>query len=376
MRQDASAKTITSFHMRDSPVFSLKENISLKTMNTLKLEVCSRYYASVNSVSEIRQILNTDIFKRNNIYVLGGGSNTLFTKDYQGLVVKINMKGMRVVHEDEKHVHLEIRAGEDWPTVVEYAVAKGWGGIENLAMVPGTAGAAPVQNIACYGHNLHETLLYVDALSIADGSSKRFTAEECQFGYRTSIFKKDLTGKFIIIGICLKLDKNPRLNTSYKSRYESVEDELAKIGKPPYNIGDVFRAIVNIRKKKLPDINDVGTVGSVFKNPLVSREQLQKVRELCPDIHCYPESHLSYPSFVGDKQTSSEMVKIPAAWLIADMGWCGMRVGNCGIWEKQPINIVNYGNSTPEEYLSFVNMVKDAVYDRYLVSLETEVVIV
>ena len=148
------------------------------------------------------------------------------------------------------------------------------------------------------------------------------------------------------------------------------------MGRPPYGVRDVFRAIVNIRTAKLPDIEKIGTVGSVFKNPLISREELQRIRTLCPDIHYYPEGHLHYDRLSSADREPPGKVRIPAGWLIEDMGWCGKRVGNCGIWEKQAINIVNYGNAKPEEYLAFVNMVKQAVYDRYSINLETEVVIV
>ena len=357
-------------------MFELKTDVSLKTMNTLRLDVFSKYYAIVNSASELREILANNIVANNKIFVLGGGSNVLFTQNFHGIVLKINIKGMTVSYEDEMVVHLEISAGEDWPEVVKYAVDKGWGGIENLAIVPGTAGAAPVQNIACYGHSLHETLLYVDAISIGNGSLRRFTVEECQFEYRTSIFKNNLKNKFIIVSICLKLNKNPILNTSYKSRYESVVDELSKISQPPYTVRDVYQAIVNIRRAKLPDILQVGTVGSVFKNPLISGEQLKEIRKICPDIHYYTGNNLSYANLKDVDEAKLEMVKIPAAWLIEDMGWCGKRVGDCGLWDKQPLNIVNYGNATPDEYLSFVHMVRDAVYDKYSIKLETEVVVV
>lgn len=354
----------------------LTENVSLKTMNTLKLDVSTKYFVSVSSVPELIQILSNNVARKNELFVLGGGSNTVFSKNYRGLVIKIGIKGIKIIHEDENFVYLQIGAGEDWPSVVKYVVNNGWGGIENLAMVPGTAGAAPVQNIACYGHNLNETILYVDAIKVTDCSSKRFIADECQFGYRTSIFKTKLRDKYIITNICLKLSKFPILNTSYRSRYESVLDELERVAKPPYKVIDIYNAIINIRKRKLPDVERIGTVGSVFKNPLVSREMLYDIRKTCPDIHCYPENNLIYSSLNDDRVENSRMVRIPAAWLIENMGWCGKRIGDCGIWEKQPINIVNYGNATPEEYLAFVNMVKEAVYKKYSINLETEVVIV
>jgi UDP-N-acetylmuramate dehydrogenase len=180
----------------------------------------------------------------------------------------------------------------------------------------------------------------------------------------------------VIVGILLKLNKFPVLNTSYKSRYESVANELLKIRRPPYNVKDVYQAIVNIRKRKLPDISRWGSVGSVFKNPLITQEQLEKVKKLCPDIHYYPANHLTYTHIDFNSGINDEMVKIPAAWLIEEMGWAGKRVRNCGIWKTQPLNIVNYGNATPKEYLSFINMVKDAVFNKYSITLYPEVVIV
>lgn len=354
----------------------IQRDFSLKDENSLRLDVSSKYYVIVHSVAELKIILSNGIVAANKVFILGGGSNILLTKDYQGVVLKINIKGIQIVYEDDQYVHVEIGAGEDWPSVVEYVVSNGWGGIENLASVPGTAGAAPVQNIACYGHNLHETLLSVDAINLANGFKKTFSADECDLGYRTSIFKTKLSGQYVIVSIVLKLNKFPVLNTSYKSRYESVENELFKIGRPPYNVKDVYQAIVNIRKRKLPDITTVGTVGSVFKNPLITQKQLAKVKKLCPDIHYYPANHLIYTNINCNSGINDEMVKIPAAWLIEDMGWAGKRVGNCGIWKTQPLNIVNYGNATPEEYLSFINMVKDAVFNKYSVFLYPEAVIV
>lgn len=354
----------------------MQRNFSLKNENSLRLDVSSKYYVIVNSIAELKAILSNDIAAANKIFILGHGSNILFTKDYQGVVLKINIKGITIVYEDDQYVHIKIGAGEDWPSVVEYAVSNGWGGIENLALVPGTAGAAPVQNIACYGHSLHETLLSVDTIRLANGFKKTFSADECELGYRTSIFKTKLSGQYVIVGILLKLNKFPVLNTSYKSRYESVENELFKIRRPPYNVKDVYQAIVNIRKRKLPDISRWGSVGSVFKNPLITQEQLEKVKKLCPDIHYYPANHLTYTHINFNSGINDEMVKIPAAWLIEEMGWAGKRVGNCGIWKTQPLNIVNYGNATPEEYLSFINRVKDAVFNKYSITLHPEVVIV
>ena len=354
----------------------LQCDVSLKKKNTLRLDVSTKYYLEIGSGGELEKIIAKNIFPSENILVLGGGSNLLFTRDFQGLVINPNIRGIDVVFEDDNFVHVTVGAGEDWSSFVDYAVSKGWGGVENLAMVPGTVGAAPVQNIACYGQNLHESLLSVDVIILSTGERKTFLREQCRFGYRTSIFKEELQGKCVITEVTLKLNKRYALNTGYTSRYESVESELAQIAKPPYRIEDVYHAIVNIRSRKLPDIHKVGTVGSVFKNPLVTRDQLETIREICPDIHYYPQEHLIYDANLNNDRKSNEMVKIPAAWLIDEMGWAGKRIGNCGIWKTQPLNIVNYGEATPGEFLAVVNLVREAVYERYAIELETEVVVV
>ncbi|MCI5148037.1 MAG: UDP-N-acetylmuramate dehydrogenase [Candidatus Electrothrix sp. MAN1_4] len=361
---------------KEKKINELNVDVSLKEKNSLQFDVSSAYYAQVDSIESLRGLLGNDVVRTHEIFVLGGGTNVLFSSDYQGVVIQVGIKGIEKIFEDEKYVHIEIGAGEDWPSVVEYAVAQGWGGIENLALVPGTAGAAPVQNIACYGHNLHETLLFVTALNIENGSKKVFSCTECNLGYRSSIFKNEVKSQYVIVSIALRLNKNPILNTSYKSRYESVEHELVQLGPPPYTINDVYQAIINIRKRKLPDVEKIGTVGSVFKNPLVSFEQFEEIRNSCPEIHCYPERHLDYSSHDQYSIKKEKKVKIPAAWLIEEMGWAGKRIGNCGIWKTQPINIVHYGNATPEEYLGFIELVKEAVYNKYAIELETEVVVV
>ncbi|MGA7280131.1 MAG: UDP-N-acetylmuramate dehydrogenase, partial [Desulfocapsaceae bacterium] len=309
------------------------------------------------------------------ICILGRGSNVLFTNNYNGLVIRININGRDIIYEDDDYVHLEIGAGEDWPELVDFVVAKGWGGIENLALVPGTAGAAPINNLACYGHNLNESLLSVEAIDISRKILRIFSVKECRLGYRTSVFKTELAGQYVIVKISLRLHKKPILNTGYRSRYESITDELLKISKAPYTIRDVYRAVVNIRQRKLPEVGKVGTVGSVFKNPLVTRNEYEKLRATRPGIHCYPKENLIYGTTVGE-QEDADLVKIPAAWLIAEMGWAGKRLGNCGIWRNQPLNLVNFGNATPAEYVSFMHYVKEAVYKRYSITLEPEVVMI
>ena len=359
----------------------MQEHFPLKKFNSFKLDIKSRFFIQISSVDQLRAFIKSDTFKSNRPAVIGGGSNVLFSDDFEGIVIKINIEGTRIYRENQKHVYLEISSGEDWPQMVERVVAEGWGGIENLAMIPGTAGAAPIQNIAGYGHNLNERLVSVDALNLKNGKVSRFSVEDCKLGYRDSIFKKELKNQFVVTKIRLKLDKNPTLNTSYRSRYESVEEELAGIAEKPYKIRDVYNAICNIRKRKLPDISVIGSAGSVFKNPVVSSFQYRKLQKLCPGLHFYPVGNLSY-HHIGNRKANScepeipEKVKIPAAWLIENMGWAGKRIGDCGVWKTQPLNIVNYGGATPKELCDFIALVKKKVFESYGVFIEEEIVII
>jgi len=357
-------------------MLNLLNDISLTTMNTLQVNVRANRFCRIRTESELGMLIADGRLQSGRWFVLGGGSNILFTQDYDGLILKMDIKGVRVALEDCDTVLLDVKAGENWPDLVAAVVAKGWGGIENLALIPGTAGAAPIQNIAAYGHNLSDTLVSVDAVDSQSGKNRRFTAEECKPGYRTSVFKEDLKNRYIITGIRLQLTKKPRLNTTYQSRYESVDQELAVIANPPYRVSDVFQAIVNIRRRKLPDIEVVGSAGSIFKNPVVTRETLLRIRKTCLGIHFYPLEQLSYGHIDTQKGTIPERVKIPAAWLIEETGWAGKRVGSCGIWPTQPLNIVNYGGATAMDFLDLVNSVRSRVLKKYGVQLELEIELV
>lgn len=360
--------------MRTPRPVAFEKNVSLKAMNTFGLDVRADRLVRIKTIAQLQSLISHGYLRDQPVVLLGGGSNVLFKGDVAALVLKIETKGIRVVKEDKRHIYLEAAAGEDWSMLVTHAVANGWGGIENLAGVPGTVGAAPVQNIACYGHNLHERLVCVDVVDLQSGAASRLNCSECRLGYRDSIFKHELRDRVAVSAIQLRLDKTPVLNTSYKSRYESVEQELARIADKPYQLRDVYQAILNIRGRKLPDITTVGSVGSVFKNPVVSRDDFLRIQALCPGIHHYPADQLSYAHLnSGTAEPPGEQVKIPAAWLIEDMGWAGKRVGSCGIWETQPINIVTYGDASPSELLEFIELVRAKVRGRYGVFLELEV---
>lgn len=353
----------------------IEENVSLLPFNTLRLDVRARFFTVVESTTDLQHLVAQGWFKDHDFFVLGGGSNVVFAGDFAGLIVRIGLSGIRVQASGDDFVDVIAGAGEDWPALVEFCVKQGFGGIENLAMVPGTVGAAPVNNIACYGHNLHETLQWVEAVDLLSGEVVRLSVQECELGYRTSVFKTRLSKSHAITRVCLRLSRNPVLNTRYRSRYESVEDELGRIAVPPFSVRDVFQAIINIRTRKLPGVKDVGTVGSVFTNPIISNEDFARISALCPGIHCYPAEHLIYGAH-GNGENAEKAVKIPAAWLIEDMGWAGRRWGPVGLWQTQPLNIVNFGGATPEQYTAVMDLVVTEVWRRYGVTLTPEVAII
>jgi UDP-N-acetylmuramate dehydrogenase len=371
---NALASRLDYGQMLTTDRYIIKEDVSLRHHNTLRLDIHCKYFVNITSIGQLTRLIDDRILKENRFLVLGRGSNIFFLKNFDGLVLKISIKGKELLSEDNKNVIIQANAGEDWSELVEFAVHNGWGGIENLAMIPGSVGAAPVQNIACYGHNLHDSLLSLDAIDVNSGKIHKFVNEDCCFGYRDSIFKNELKGKVIIIRIRLKLNKDPILNTWYKSRYESIAEELTKVACSKYTIADVYQAIINIRKRKMPDISKVGSAGSFFKNPIITGARFQEIKSICPDIHCYPERHLCYDTVpVIDTETK---VKIPAAWLLEEIGWAGKRVGDCGTWPTQPLSIVNYGNANSEELLKFVNIVKDKVNEAFGIQLQNEVELV
>jgi len=358
----------------DEPL--VKENVPLKDLNTFGLDVRARYFATIDSDARLETLLDEGIFRDGKFLILGGGSNVLFSSDYDGLVARMRLKGRRIVREDREQVVLEVSGGEDWSELVTYTVDRGWGGIENLAMVPGTLGAAPIQNIACYGQNLVDVFVSLDAVDLTTGTVKTFSKEECAFSYRNSLFKGSEGKGYLVTKVRLSLSKNPVTDTSYHSRYDSIAEELKTMAKPPYTIRDVYRAVCTIRARKLPEVKEVGSAGSFFKNPVVSRGEAIELRKMVSGLQVYPVDQLRYsqgPNVLVDDATH---FKVPAGWLLEEMGWKGRRVGNCGLWPKHALVVVNYGGATPGELLAFVETVRDAFFRRYSIWLENEVNVV
>lgn len=335
----------------------VKENFDLKDHNTMGVRANARYFASVTSANELRQLLLQPEYKVLPKLMLGGGSNLLFVNDFEGLVIHLDIKGREVIEENEEEVLLKIGAGENWHETVMHAVENGWGGIENLSLIPGSVGAAPIQNIGAYGVELEEVFESLEAIDLETGISKTFDKQACNFGYRDSVFKNELKGKYIITHVTLKLQKEPELNTSYRALSEHLEER----GISDPTIKDISETVIEIRQSKLPDPAEIGNTGSFFKNPVISAEAFKELQQEYPDIPNYP---------AGDE------IKIPAAWLIDQCGWKGKQIGDAGVHKVHALVIVNYGNATGAEIIELAGKIRNSVFKQFGVELTPEVNIV
>lgn len=331
-------------------------NKSLQGLNTFGVEAVAKYFVEISSVEDFTALTQTTEFQNETKLILGGGSNILFTTDVDGLVIKNNLLGKKLVEENDDIVKVVVASGENWHKVVLWATENKWSGIENLALIPGSVGATPVQNIGAYGVELQETLRSVDVVDMATGEIKEFSADECKFGYRDSIFKNEAKGKYFITGITLELSKNHTLRTEYGA----LTTQLKEMNVDDPKLHDVRDAVIAVRQSKLPDPKQIGNAGSFFKNPIVSNEIFQKL-------------HLEYPDMPHYDQDGG--VKIPAGWLIEQCGWKGKRVGNTGVHEKQALVLVNYGAATGQEIKKLSEDIQDSVQEKFDIQLETEVTI-
>lgn len=333
------------------------ENVSLQPYNTFGIEAKARFMAKVRSKDDVLSILKDGSVNQFPRLILGGGSNVLLTQDFDGLVIMNQLTGMAVVEEDEESVVIEVGAGEVWHDLVMHCVKNGWGGIENLSLIPGSVGAAPMQNIGAYGVEIKDVFEQLTALNLKSFESRIFTNKECEFGYRESVFKRALKGQFMIISVQLKLSKNPILNTSYGA----IESELAKKGIGGATIADVSQVVINIRQSKLPDPNELGNAGSFFKNPVIEKTMFEKLRNKFPNIPNYP---------------APNGIKLAAGWLVEQCGWKGKRIGNCGSHKDQALVLVNYGNSKGDEIFDLSEQILQSVSEKFGIQLEREVNVV
>jgi UDP-N-acetylmuramate dehydrogenase len=332
-------------------------NHSLENYSTFGIDVKAKLFVEINSVDEINLLLRSKDFINEPKFILGGGSNLLFTKDYDGLICKISIPGINVIEEDDQKVLIEAGAGVLWDDLVSYAIENNYGGIENLILIPGTVGAAPIQNIGAYGQELAETFHSAIGVLLESGETKTFIKDECKFGYRDSIFKNEWENKTIITSVRLKLNNNPKAQLSYHEVKNEIENQ--NIINP--TIKDVSRLITTIRRAKLPDPNELRNAGSFFKNPVIPLEKYKSISDTYPDLKCYP--------------VDDDNVKIPAAWLIEKCGLKGKRKENVGTHKNQPLVIVNYGASG-KEVLDFATMIIESVNEMFSISLEFEVNII
>jgi UDP-N-acetylmuramate dehydrogenase len=331
----------------------IEKNFDLRTLNTFGISVKASGFSAFKSVDELKELL-PERKAFNNLLVLGGGSNILFTKDVDALVLRNEITGISTVEENEEFVILKAGSGVVWHDFVMHAVNNNLGGIENLSLIPGSVGASPMQNIGAYGVEIKDVFVSLQALNIESGELRTFTAPECKFGYRESVFKRELKNQFIITSVNYRLSKNPILQTSYGA----IRDELLAQGKQP-SIKNISDAVIAIRNSKLPNPKDLGNAGSFFKNPVVSAEKAESLKAQFPEIPNYPQPDGS--------------VKLAAGWLIEQTGWKGKRIGNCGVHTKQALVLVNYGGSTGSEIYDLSTAVLSEVKSKFGIDLEREV---
>ena len=334
------------------------ENYPLLKLNTFGVDVKAKYFASINTINELIELTKTNVFKDLELLILGGGSNILFTKDFDGLVILNNVKGKEIIDQNQQSIFLKIGAGENWHELVMYCVDNGWGGIENLSLIPGNTGTAPMQNIGAYGVEIKETFIELEALEISSGKIVKFNNSDCEFGYRESVFKNKMKNQYIILNITLELKKNPVLNINYGDVKAILESQNIK--NPA--IKEVSNAIISIRQSKLPDPKKIGNSGSFFKNPIVSLNQLELIKK-------------KYSNVVNYEINENEF-KIAAGWLIERAGWKGKKFNNYGVHEKQALVLVNYGLANGMEIFELSEKIILDIKDKFGITLEREVNII
>jgi len=336
------------------------QNISLKPYNTFRIDAKAKYFAAFRNAGELREQIALINAKRHapELMILGGGSNILFTKDFDGYVLKNEVKGIDTVHEDADHVYLRAGAGENWHGFVKHCIERNLGGVENLSLIPGNVGASPMQNIGAYGVEVKEVFYDLEALHLNEGSIHTLSLNDCGFGYRDSIFKKKYKDQFAILSVTYRLNKYQKFNTSYGA----IEQELEKMGVQQLSIAAISQAVINIRSSKLPDPAEIGNAGSFFKNPMIHQSQFDQLKN-------------EFPSIVGYKAADG-MVKLAAGWLIEQCGWKGIRKGDAGCHAKQALVLVNYGSATGKEVYDLSQEILESVLQKFNVTLEREVNII
>lgn len=333
----------------------IENDISLMNYNTFGVASSAKYFCAIKNKEELNELHKSPLYDAKLLLILGGGSNLLLTQNFNGLVIKNEIKGIQVLNESDSHVIIEVGSGEVWHEFVLYAINQNWGGIENLSLIPGTVGAAPMQNIGAYGVEIKEVFESLNAYHLEKGEIHTFNKDECEFGYRESIFKNKVKGDYLITSVTLKLTKNHTYNTSYGA----IQDTLSNNGIKEFSVKAISDAVIQIRQSKLPDPSIIGNAGSFFKNPIIDSTDYEGLKAEFGEI---PNYHLPH-----------NKVKIPAGWLIEQCGWKGKRVGNIGVHDKQALVLVNYGGGTGLELKDLSLKIRSSVATKFGIELLPEV---
>lgn len=331
----------------------ISENISVKKFNTFQIDAQADFMVQIEDPDDLNEFRASDLFRITPRFVLGGGSNVLFTQDFKGVLLKSEIKTLETIGSSDDYVDIRAGSGMEWDSFTEYCVDNNWGGIENLSYIPGSIGAAPVQNIGAYGVEVKDTVTQVEAFNIDTGVYKIYSNKDCHFGYRNSIFKELKQGSLFITHVVFRLNKKPVLDSSYGS----LNSELEKLGNR--TVQSVRQAVIAIRKSRLPEVNELPSAGSFFKNPLITKELFHEIASKHPDIPHYLNSDTG--------------IKIPAAWLIESCGLKGFKTGNAGTYKNQPLVLVNYGDSTGKEIVELAKYVQQKVFEKFGINLQPEV---
>ncbi len=340
-----------------SYMLSIRSHVSLKPFNTFGIDAQARYFADIGTEADLQTLLQLTDFMTQPKLVLGGGSNLLLTGDVPGLVLHITIPGIEVINTDEQYIWLRAGAGVNWHELVLYCVEHGYAGMENLSLIPGTVGAAPLQNIGAYGVELEQIFAELDAVNITTGQKHTFSRTDCRFGYRESIFKHEAKGRYIITSVTFRLDKQPTFHTNYGV----IRETLAEMGvsDDQLTIKAISDAVIRIRQSKLPDPAQIGNAGSFFKNPEIPASQFDELKN-------------QYPNLPGYAATGGRM-KVPAGWLIEQAGWKGYRTGDAGVHAKQALVLVNYGAATGADLLALAGQVQASVLEKFGIPISPEV---
>jgi UDP-N-acetylmuramate dehydrogenase len=337
---------------------TISSNVSLKPYNTFGINADAKYFTATQSPEEIKEILNSKAYKSHEHLILGGGSNLLITKNFDGLVIKNDLKGIEVIKETIDSVFVKCAAGEVWHDFVMFCISKNYGGLENLSLIPGCTGASPMQNIGAYGVEIKDTFFELEAIHTETGELRTFTKTECEFGYRESVFKRKFKNQFIITSVSFQLSKQP----TFHVEYGAIKQELDAMQISDLSIKAISQAVINIRSSKLPNPKEIGNAGSFFKNPEVSSDTYERLKEEFTNLVAYPLENGHY--------------KLAAGWLIEQSGLKGYRQGDAGVHKLQALVLVNYGQATGNEIYDLSTLVLQTVKAKFGVDLEREVNII